>query len=700
MQPRTIFDQFNLSPAQPSGMTPMGGMANIKPLGMVNTDITTPEGVLNVYGGRSTNRMQQQTGMEQTPSLTGENAPQQEELWKKMLPTIGSVALPLAGLALAPVTGGGSLLAAAALSGIGAGAGKVAQNVLTDKDALEGVGKEAVTSGALSLAGGAALKGAGKAVTALKPQFQKGAAKIFAGQVPVDPETASYFTKMGIASPAKAGKVSSTMTGGARIGEEQGTALLTQQVENNLGTAFKKGLVKKTNISSLYSNPENTQLAKVGRKVSPGTVTEDAITSNSLSNTNEATAIRKNVSSIFDKYINPSPAGFKADITGGIDPVDGLKAQREIAALRAQAKADYLKTKSPIDRNVYNTYDKINQSLLEQLQLNKIPVPKADHLRFAEDLKAALVAIDKKAGTKIANDFKKIKNPTIQDYRNYESKFVELKLAQEKVAEAGKKTFGVKLPEVIGAGAGFAAGGPVGAGIGYGITKAVESPAAATAATGVLNRLAGVSPKTLNALTRTGAIAGGAGTTLSRMPAAAITPFGGGESDMQQQGMQGQAPGAMGPNPFLSYVGGSPAYLQPQATTALLGMFAPQLLGNAPMAQAGEAAKTQQILQAAAAQLPELMQLYEAAGGAQGGILGRLRGGLGAITGGPEATYSDQAKALQTALAGTPQAPGPIPTATLPQITQTGPAAQGALNQLLAALQAYGVNPQVPPIAQ
>jgi hypothetical protein len=162
----------------------------------------------------------------------------------------------------------------------------------------------------------------------------------------------------------------------------------------------------------------------------------------------------------------------------------------------------------------------------------------------------------------------------------------------------------------------------------------------------------------------------------------------------QGQGQMGMAPGALSANPFLSLTGQAPAYLMPIAQQAMIGMFAPQLLGSAPTAQAAEAANKLQQVQSAASQLPALLQQYQAAGGAQGGILGRARGLADTIFGGPAAAYGPQSQQLATQLS---QATGtPV---TLPGIAQTETAAQGTLAQLLAALNAYGVNPGMPQTA-
>jgi hypothetical protein len=71
-----------------------------------------------------------------------------------LLPTIGSVAAPVLGALLAPETGGASLLAGAALSGLGSAGGKVAENAIENKSLGDNVTNE-LGSGALGgLAGG------------------------------------------------------------------------------------------------------------------------------------------------------------------------------------------------------------------------------------------------------------------------------------------------------------------------------------------------------------------------------------------------------------------------------------------------------------------------------------------------------------------------------------------------------------------
>jgi len=77
--------------------------------------------------------------------------------WEKLLPTLGSIAAPAIGAALAPETGGLSLLATAGLGAAGGAAGKGAENMLTNQNLSEGLGG-AAAGGAL---GGALGKGAG-----------------------------------------------------------------------------------------------------------------------------------------------------------------------------------------------------------------------------------------------------------------------------------------------------------------------------------------------------------------------------------------------------------------------------------------------------------------------------------------------------------------------------------------------------------
>jgi hypothetical protein len=84
-----------------------------------------------------------------------------------LLPTIGSIGIPLLGAALAPVTGGTSLLVAAGLSGLGAAGGKLAENAIEGKQASEGVVGEGLMGAAGGGVGATAGKVLGKASKAL-----------------------------------------------------------------------------------------------------------------------------------------------------------------------------------------------------------------------------------------------------------------------------------------------------------------------------------------------------------------------------------------------------------------------------------------------------------------------------------------------------------------------------------------------------
>lgn len=94
-----------------------------------------------------------------------------------LLPTIGSMAVPLLGAGLAPVTGGASLIAAAGLSGLGAAGGKAAQNALEGNDVGNGVVNEGVMGAAGGLLGGIGGKFLGKASGALAGRAESVAAK-------------------------------------------------------------------------------------------------------------------------------------------------------------------------------------------------------------------------------------------------------------------------------------------------------------------------------------------------------------------------------------------------------------------------------------------------------------------------------------------------------------------------------------------
>jgi hypothetical protein len=116
-------------------------------------------------------RMQQQTSiapspdqstLSQIPQAPQSSQPQDNENWfQKLLPTIGSVGLPLLGAALAPETGGLSLLASTALAGAGGALGKGAEDLSAGKDLNAG---DLLSSGAESAGGNLLGAGIGKAI--------------------------------------------------------------------------------------------------------------------------------------------------------------------------------------------------------------------------------------------------------------------------------------------------------------------------------------------------------------------------------------------------------------------------------------------------------------------------------------------------------------------------------------------------------
>jgi len=104
--------------------------------------------------------------------------------FQSILPTIGGIVAPIAGAALAPETGGLSLLASAALSGLGGAAGQAVENATEgkspiDQNVLSSGIENAVggaTGGLLGKLGGGLLKGV------IAPAAEKGATSLLAGQ--------------------------------------------------------------------------------------------------------------------------------------------------------------------------------------------------------------------------------------------------------------------------------------------------------------------------------------------------------------------------------------------------------------------------------------------------------------------------------------------------------------------------------------
>lgn len=94
------------------------------------------------------------------------------------LPTIGGIAIPALGALLAPVTGGGSLIAAAGLSAAGAAGGKLAENALEGNDLQDDLLKTGVEGAVGGAAGGVAGKVLGKGAQMLS----RTAGRVRAGQ--------------------------------------------------------------------------------------------------------------------------------------------------------------------------------------------------------------------------------------------------------------------------------------------------------------------------------------------------------------------------------------------------------------------------------------------------------------------------------------------------------------------------------------
>jgi len=587
---------------------------------------------------------------------------QPEENWfQKLLPTIGSIAAPVIGGLLAPETGGLSLLASSALSGLGAGAGKALENVTSGQDAFKDVGQEALMSGGGSLVLGGIGKGLGSFLSSKGvPAAETGAAKMFAGQAPagaIGSDTARQMVKYGLTSPNEAAGLGKILSGSSQAAE--GQSILTKGLENAVTDFNSAQPDKLTKFADFFTSYGNTKADKVGRLINDGnSFVGNRLQANNLSELSKADGIRQQVASIFKNY------GADASIGGKIEPLQALQAQREFAGLASQYGQAAARSGDYTASNISRFYSDLSNELKNRLGINVNNLANAIPISVAE--KKALAEQISKTGIKGADQFAQqlLSNPEINTWahvRQLEAPFIETSQAAQKAFQAAEKKFGTTGTDLLGAVTGFGVGGPVGAAAGYGLSKVAESPAGAKAATGILAKIAGVSPNVASTLGRIGAVGGGAAGTIPGWAGQGnLSPVGGANK------MQGQGQGGLGQD-------------SGQPITDVYNLLKGQLLAGGPLlSNYGSLQSTLAGLAPKAQVSGELDRLtgglgaaYLGAGGPQG-----LLGGLGAlatgfIPGTPANLYNRQQQGVASLLQSLYGIQPGVGVGLTPQFTQS-----------------------------
>jgi len=414
-----------------------------------------------------------------TPS--GPNKP--GDFWS----TVGGIALPVLGALLAPETGGASLLASTALSGLGSAAGKAVDEGVSGGESSPGdILSAGLTGAAGNLAGGALVKGAGKVLKGVvKPAADKAATSLVQGQGQgaLDKATSDYLYKNGVTDLRQMGDIHPIVTG-------EGGAL-NNAVNNSLLNAADEGA--RLDLSSL---------APVG-KGAPGNTVLNAVREAGIAgDSNSVKGVQEFIQGQLEKY-NPDAIKSVAPKRGGgvVNSFDNgvLNAQHPLDALNMTKAMDsraaaWLKSSSPniqaqgkALRNVSNT---IKDNLYgERTSIGQTGI--TDQVRkTAIDELAPLKDINPTYYEAKVNELNGAK--TIGELRTAQKPEVIANQALEFAQNKANTTGGTNLPELFKVGApvaGMSVGGPAGLAAGMIAPKVLGSNAANVAGAGTLAKL-------------------------------------------------------------------------------------------------------------------------------------------------------------------------------------------------------------------
>jgi hypothetical protein len=631
----------------------------------MDTASSMPTGSLDVTDLVGKANQQQQQSVSQVPTQ-----PQQpkEDWWQRLLPTVGGIAVPLLGAALAPETGGLSLLASSALSGLGTGAGKALENVTSGQDPWKDVLPEAAGSAITSYGTGALLGGIGKLVGA---GAQSAPVKQFAsdkasqllqnqggGYLPKD--TADYLTKTGHTDLEKfVNEVHPVVTGSK--------GALNIGVRDTLGKASDAGST--INLSS-YDASKNVF----------GEGIENATSSAGIADgTDEFRNVGKIVRGELGRFVKPTQlAGTKANVdtfapqdlanfnlNDALDFTRALDKKANVFLGKAYRNNPSVQQQGQALRNISSDIKDTLYGVGSQLGGQNIPDDiRASMLKAIEPLKEKYPAYYADKAAVIANP-----NSTIGDLRSAQYHEVKASQAlQDKAAgnqfSKGSTAADIALPIVT-----SMQGGPAVGLATYGAVKGLESKPGNVLAGKFMQRIiqgGGQPGKIAGTLGRIGnlgalgglGVLGGAG--VSTLPNLIAQPAGGAANMQQQQG---------------AGAGGQ----QEQAITRLFNTLIAQeragggltpnsgALISALSSLAGPAQQTQML-----GQLQQgLGQAYAGAGGAQGTLGGLLTQASGLIPGSAANLYGRQQQGVASLLQSLYGINPAVGAGLTPQFTQT-----------------------------
>lgn len=607
----------------------------------------------------------------QQNKLSAQPEKPKSEWWQDLLPAAGGIL----GAALAPETGGLSLLAAAGLSGLGGAAGQVAKNATMGEDPLQG---NVLSSGIENAVGGGIGStvgkiGAGLAKKVVAPAAEKTGVSLLAGQGKgaLTNEDAHYLFNNGVTDLKQMGDIHPVVTGP--------TGALNNAVENTLHNAADTSGIR-MDLSSL---------AKQGKDL-PGETVMNAVRDAGISgDSGSVKSVQDFIQGQLEKHNQTAIRGVPQKGGGTLTSFDNgvLNSQHPLDALNMTRNMDstastWLKSSSPNiqaqGRALQNVSNTIKDNLYgPETAIGKMGVTDQVREQALADLEP-LKKINPKYYEAKAGEVNQAQ--TIADLRAAQAPDVRASMALQSAQKAANTSGGNTVSDLIKVGApvaGMSMGGPVGMAAGMIAPKVLGSDTATVAGTNLMSKLSKAigssqAQKIIPLLSRIGGI------TTANLPNM-------GESKQQgvtnmNGGMPVGGPGMMDggqPSDYNTLIKAmmDQAILAPDlnpGATSLLQSIAPQLQQN----------------QLAKSELGGLPQAFAGAGGGQG--IGGITSMLSGLVPGTSANVfqgrsSAAAEQLAKALGISPQAAAGL----LPGLMQSPEAAgqqQGVLSSIYGAL--------------
>lgn len=602
----------------------------------------------------------------------------------KLLPTIGSILAPIAGAALAPETGGLSLLGGMALAGGGSAAGKVAENALEGQDITKDVGQSAVEGAGGQLMGGAI----GKAGSAILGKAGEGATNAAVGMVQkqfgdqIDKDVAQNLVNRGITNRNEAVTIANQVTGSEghlpkaidNAFQASDRAVNVSDLDPTAIKASGNSDVFNMDRAGLTPQAQKTALANteaiLNSSMGPGDLTKlpqvkGAGTTPLYANGALQNALPENVFGMAKQF---EKLGYAADSTA-YDKMGN--------------------TINPQQAAIGNYYKNIANELNDRaFGVGQDAIPLTDEVK--QEIATNLLPIQQsnpKAYQSLVDEIGQAQN--LQDLRSIQAPWVKVAQGDRVATAVENGQGGIGAGDMItkAAPALGSAGGAKGLVTGMAL-KAMNSPAGNAAGAATLDRMSSIlsNPNLQRIVTN-------AATVPTQTITHAPTDFTGAATGAAAIPIPGQNPALSNPNLTSEVMNSNNLSALPIQAALNFNMHrqvgdnqnylaAPGVEQNLSTLQGGVGAESQ---------IPALLQAFNAAGGAQGALGGGLANLGGLITGGPAAQYQQRANALQKA----------IETATgqnvqMPSLTMNPQAAQSVIQQLLAVLNSSGTPSAVP----